>query len=97
MLKKKQKQYLKGLANPLKPVIIIGAGGLSETVIRSIDEYLEAHELLKINVLKSCEQEIGEIVLDVLACTRAELISQLGRKIVIYRRSSAQPVIELPR
>ncbi|MBQ6654248.1 MAG: ribosome assembly RNA-binding protein YhbY [Erysipelotrichaceae bacterium] len=97
MLKKKQKQYLKGLANPLKPVIIIGAGGLSETVISSIDEYLRAHELLKINILKSCEQEIGEIVLDVIACTGAELISQLGRKIVIYRRNNEQPVIELPR
>ena len=97
MLKKKQKQYLKGLANPLKPVIIIGAQGLTDTVISSIDEYLDAHELLKINVLKSCQQEVGEIVLDILACTGSELISQLGRKIVIYRRNNAKPVIELPR
>ena len=97
MLAKKQKQYLKGLANPLKPVVIIGAGGLSENIIKSVNEYLERHELLKINVLKSCEQEIEEIVLDVMATTGAELISQLGRKIVIYRRNNEQPVIELPK
>ncbi len=97
MLKKKQKQYLKGLANPLKPVVIIGKDGLSENIINSIDEYLTSHELLKISILKSCEQEIEEIVLDVLANTNSELISQLGRKMVIYRRNNRQPVIELPK
>ncbi len=97
MLKKKQKQYLKGLANPLKPVVIIGKDGLTENIISSIDEYLTSHELLKINILKNCEQEIEEIVLDVLANTNSELISQLGRKMVIYRRNNRQPVIELPR
>jgi RNA-binding protein len=97
MLKKKQKQYLKGLANPLKPAVIIGKDGLTENIIGSIDEYLTSHELLKISILKSCEQEIEEIVLDVLANTNSELISQLGRKMVIFRRNNRQPVIELPR
>ncbi len=97
MLKKKQKQYLKGLANPLKPAVIIGKDGLTENIINSIDEYLTSHELLKISILKSCEQEIEEIVLDVLANTNSELISQLGRKMVIYRRNNRQPVIELPK
>ena len=97
MLKKNQKQYLKGLANPLSPTAIIGKDGLTENILQSIDEYLTAHELIKINVLKSCETPMQELVLDIMAATRSELVSQLGRKIVVYRHNSAEPVIRLPK
>jgi len=97
MITKKQKQYLKGLANPLTAAWVIGKEGLTENIIQGIDEYLDCHELIKINVLKTCEQLIEEIVLDLITATHATLISQLGRKIVLYRKNNKQPVIDLPR
>ena len=97
MLTKAQKQYLKGMANPLKPLVQIGKNGLTENVIKSANEVLEAHELLKVDVLKSCDEPIEELVLDLAGKTKSEIVSQLGRKIVLYRRNRQHSTIELPQ
>ena len=41
-----QKKYLRGMAHKLKPVVLIGQGGLPGPVIKTIDEALAAHELI---------------------------------------------------
>ncbi len=97
MLKKKQKQYLKGLANTLQAGVIVGKDGLNENILVSMDEYLAAHELLKVSVLNTCPQPLEEVIIDSLANTGSELVSKIGRKFVIYRRNVRQPVISLPR
>ena len=56
-LKGSQKKYLRGLAHSLNPVVTIGRGGLSRQVIRSIDEALETHELIKIKFQEFKEKE----------------------------------------
>ena len=47
-LNKKQIQHLKGLAHSLKPVVMLGANGLTEAVVAEIDYALNHHELIKI-------------------------------------------------
>ena len=44
-LSTKQKQHLKGLAHPLKPVVLLGSNGLTEGVLAEIEQALEQHEL----------------------------------------------------
>lgn len=46
----KQKQYLKGLAHSLKPVVMLGQHGLTEGVLAEIDAALAHHELIKVRV-----------------------------------------------
>ena len=97
MLNKAQKQYLKGLANTLKPLVNIGKNGLNENVIMSVDEILTAHEIVKITVLNTCETPSTELALDIAAATGSEIVSQLGRKIVLYRKNPEKISIVLPR
>ena len=97
MLNKTQKQFLKGLSNTLKPLVQIGKNGLNENVISSVDEILTAHEMVKIAVLNTCERPVMELALDIASGTKSEIVSQLGRKIVLYRRNPKKTVIELPR
>lgn len=40
-LSTKQKQHLKGLAHPLKPVVLLGSNGLTEGVLAEIEQALE--------------------------------------------------------
>lgn len=97
MLNKAQKQYLKGLANTLKPLVNIGKNGLNENVIMSVDEILKAHEIVKITVLNTCDTPSTELALDIAAATGSEIVSQLGRKIVLYRRNPEKTSIVLPK
>ncbi|MBR2826590.1 MAG: ribosome assembly RNA-binding protein YhbY [Erysipelotrichaceae bacterium] len=97
MLTKTQRQYLKGLANTLKPLVQIGKSGLNENIIVSVDEVLEAHELCKISILNTCQQETGEIALDLSSATNSDIVSQLGRKIVLFRRNLKKGTITLPK
>ncbi len=97
MLKKNQKQYLKGLANTLKPTIIIGKNGLTDNVIVSVAEGLAAHELVKISVLSSSLAKPEQMAVEIASETNSEIISQLGRKIVLYKKNTKEPKILLPR
>ena len=49
-LSTKQKQFLKGLAHNLKPVVLMGANGLTEAVLAEIEIALNHHELIKVKV-----------------------------------------------
>lgn len=76
---------LKALSHSLKPVVWIGAGGLSEAVLRELDQALKSHELIKIKVSND-EREAREALLEQI-CGRlgAAPIHHIGRMLVIYR------------
>ena len=49
----KQRAYLKGLAMNLTPVLQLGKSGVTPENTASVEEALEARELIKINVLQN--------------------------------------------
>ena len=95
MLTGKQKRYLRSLAVKQKALVQIGKDGLDENVIESTRELLKARELVKIRILKTCETDIHEILIDLLASTNAEHVQTIGRNIVLYRQSRER-MIDLP-
>ena len=46
----KQKNYLRGVAHSLNPVVMIGGKGLTESVMKEIELALEHHELIKVKL-----------------------------------------------
>ena len=56
----KQRAYLRGLANTIVTILILGKGGISDTVIAQADSALEARELIKGKVLENCESSSRE-------------------------------------
>jgi RNA-binding protein len=96
ILKGKQRSYLKSLANNIEPILQIGKNGLTEDVLKSIDEALEARELIKINLLNNSLLDTKETALEICEELGAEYVQSLGNKIVIYRESDDK-VIEIPK
>lgn len=95
-LSNKQKQYLKGLAHPLKPVVMLGANGLTEGVVAEIDGALEHHELIKVKVPED-DRDMRRVVQDAIAReTKAEVVQSIGKTLVLYRQAE-EPTIRLPR
>ena len=80
-LSTKQKQHLKGLAHPLKPVVLLGSNGLTEGVLAEIEQALEHHELIKVKIATE---------------DRESNVQVIGKTLVLYRPTKERK-ISLPR
>ena len=95
MLTGKQKRYLRALAVNEKAIFQIGKDGLNEHLFISLKEALKTRELVKVSVLKTCETDMNEIVIDLCANTKAELVQKIGKTLVLYK-PSREHLIDLP-
>ena len=86
----KQRAYLKSLAMTMEPVVQIGKGGLTPEVTASISEALAARELIKINVLQNCLDDIHVLAETAGERTRSQVVQVIGRKIVLYREGKEE-------
>jgi len=96
MLTPKQKQYLRGLAHALKPVVMIGDKGLTESVTDEARRALDHHELIKVKVAVGDRVERQATVAELCARTGAETVQTLGRMATLYLANPEQPRITLP-
>ena len=81
----KERAVLRGLAMKLKPILNIGNQGLWEGSVDAVQEALEANELLKINVLQNCLEDTQDLANRLAEATRSDVVSVIGRKIVLYK------------
>lgn len=97
MITSKQRAYLRGLANDLPAIMQIGKGGLTENLLKTVSDALEARELIKLHVLENSGEDPKAILNAMAAELGAEPVAATGKKIVLYRASEKKPTIELPR
>lgn len=95
----KQRAYLKGLAMTMEPVAQIGKASLTDEGLKGLEEALEARELIKIAVLKNCDDDVRLIAEAIAERLHGEVVQVIGRKIVLYRpaRQKDKRKIVLPR
>lgn len=95
-LTNKQRQYLKGLAHSLKPVVLLGQHGLTEGVLAEIDLALNFHELIKVKVAAE-DREVKALIMDTIVReTGAFKVQNIGHMLTLYR-ASEEKKISLPR
>ena len=87
MFSKSDKTKLRGMGQKLRPLFQIGKDGITENLCATLSDSLEAHELVKLNALKTCPVGIQEAALDLSAATNSEIVQIIGKTVVLYRRS----------
>ncbi len=95
-LSNKQKQFLKGLAHSLKPVVQLGANGLTEGVVAEIDSALSHHELIKVKVPTDDKEEKALIMDAIIRETEAVKVQVIGHVLILFRPSEERK-IQLPK
>ena len=88
MFTSKERSHLRSLASTMQPVMQIGKGGITDNLINSLSEALEARELIKVTVCDSAEADADTVAQNVADLLHAEVVTVIGKKAVFYRRSS---------
>jgi len=97
LLSSKQRAYLRGLSNRLKPITQVGKDGVNERFIEQLKDILEKHELVKISILNNSLIDTKEAARYICKDTKAEVVQIIGNKIVIYKKADEEPKIVLPK
>jgi RNA-binding protein len=84
-LKGSQKKYLRAQAHHLKPLVMVGARGLTNQVIASVDAALQDHELIKVK-FGDFKEEKKEISEKIARATRSEFLGIIGHIAIFYRQ-----------
>src|SRR3546814_18115746 len=80
-----ERSALRAAAHPLRPVVLIGDRGLSESVLKEIDLNLNAHQLIKVRIAgeeRDARNAMQETICETLSCA---LVHHLGKTLIIYR------------
>ena len=96
-LNSKQRQFLRGLAHPLKPVVHIGHKGMGETVVEQIEAQLLAHELIKVRFNTESAVTPDEAQEEILSATGSQLVQSSGRVLTLFRQRPKKSKIDLPQ
>ncbi len=83
----KFKRELKAKAHKLNPIVIVGNQGLTENVMKEIDQGLTVHELIKIRINAEDRDERHAIFNEICEVTNAEAVQLIGGIGIIYREN----------
>lgn len=96
-LKPTQKRYLRGLAHPLKPVVMIGNKGITPALLAEFSLALDHHELIKVRLAGEDRNERAAQIEHLARAGSAELVQSIGKVACFYRRNADAPAIALPK
>ena len=91
-----QKKFLRQSAHHLKPVVWAGQHGITEALIKEIDEVLERHELIKVKCRLGEREERDAGIEKICVETGAKLVQRIGNIVTLYKKNKEKPVIKLP-
>lgn len=95
MITSKQRAYLRSLAVHIPTIMQVGKGGISENLVKTVSDALEARELIKLGVLENSGEAARDVADALAEATHADVVAVLGRKVVLYRESEKNKKIEL--
>ena len=87
MLNARDKKILRAQAQQYRSLFQIGKDGISDNLIATLGDSLRAHELVKLNLLKTAPLSTAEAAAMLAQATDSELVHSIGRTFVLYRRS----------
>lgn len=98
-LTSKQRSQLRGLANSIDTILIVGKEGIGDNLVKQANDALEAREIIKCKVLENSLLTAREACEQMARLTRSEAVQVIGTKFVLYRQhyDKSKRKIELVR
>ena len=91
----KQRSKLKSIAATLSPITQIGKGGITDNLLKTLSDALDAHELIKVNILGTADMDARNLAENVADLLDAVPVAVIGRKAIFYRYSNRDKFVHL--
>ena len=88
----RERAHLKARAHALEPVVIVGHGGVSPTVIAELDRALTAHELIKVRIPTDDRDLRVSLGNELAEATDAAIVHRVGKVLILWRPRPADAV-----
>jgi RNA-binding protein len=96
-LTERQKKFLRGLGHKLKPVIMVGDAGVSDSLLKEFESTIAHHELIKVRFRIADRERRDEMINDLCDRGSARLVARTGNIALLYRHNPEAPRIHLPQ
>jgi RNA-binding protein len=84
---------LKARAQLLRPTVFIGKEGVSDALIKSVNEAFTHHDLVKVKFIEHKEEK-KELAPQLAEKVSAQLVMRVGNVAVLFRRKPAAASVE---
>lgn len=91
----KQRSKLKAIASNLSPVTQIGKGGITDNLLKTLSDALDAHEIIKVSILDTVDEDVRNLAENVAELLEAVPVAVIGRKAIFYRYSRREKFTHL--
>jgi len=95
-LSESQKKYLRGLGHALKPIVMVGDAGLTDSLLAEFRSSLDHHELIKVRVRVGDRGARDDTIARLCDNGSAVLVQRIGNMALLYRENSENKKIRLP-
>lgn len=90
----KLRKALRAAGHHLSPVVQVGKEGVSDAVLRQLDEQLLAHELVKVRIGTEAPEDRFDAAGRLGDAAGAQIAQVLGRTVLVYRKHPERPRFE---
>ena len=95
MLTSKQRAQLRSLASNEDVIMQVGKSGVTEPMVKTVSDALEARELIKMRVLENSGEAVRDVAEQLAAATESEVVAVIGKCLILDRESVNKKKIEL--
>ncbi len=83
----KERAGLRSKAQSLDTIFFVGKSGLTDEIVKQLDNAINARELIKVGVQENCELSAREAADLIAPRLRVDVVAVIGRKFVLWRKS----------
>lgn len=80
-----EKKRFRRIGHELKPVVLTGGQGVTDSVLVEIDRALEDHELIKVRVNSEDREERAQAMQAIANHAQAEVVQTIGKIVLLFR------------
>ncbi len=86
-LSAEDKKHYRSIGHQLKPVVLLGAHGITEPLLLEINRALDDHELIKVRIHGEDRDSREAAITAILAATGAVAVQRIGKILLLLRRT----------